>query len=193
MTAHEPVTIGERYRKATVSSNIRPEARRSGDADLLIAAGWADSLGIKLYRLAGEFDQVARDLHRTNNKTDAILVLGRLKTLTQARIALVGFAMDAAPRWGVKLDPNIVGVVVGKALSAWLDPNCPKCGGTGTIGGYDGKVANICRRCGGSGKNRNGLGETDAERAFAHKLLSTMDAKMGEADGIMKRYLRSRA
>lgn len=189
----DPVTIAERYRKATTSSNIRPEARRSGDADILIAAGWADSLGIKLYRLAGEFDQVARDLHRANNQTDAIMVLGHLKTLTQARAALVRFAIDSAPRWGVALDPNITAIVVGKALSAWLDPNCPKCGGTGTIGGYDGKVANICRRCGGSGKTRHGLGETDQERYFAHRLLSSMDAKMCEADSIMKRYLRSRA
>ena len=58
----DAVTIGERYRKATNTSNLKVEARRSGDADLLIAAGWADSLGIKLYRLAGEFDQAARDL-----------------------------------------------------------------------------------------------------------------------------------
>lgn len=193
MTAYEPVTIGERYRKATTSSNIRPEARRSGDADLLIAAGWADSLGIKLYRLAGEFDQVARDMHRVKSKTDAIMVLARLKTLTQTRVALVGFAMESAPRWGLKLDQAIIGIVAGKALSAWLDPNCPRCGGTGTVGGYDGKPSNICRRCGGSGKTRHGLGESDAERYLAHRLLSVMDAKMGEADGIMKRYLRSKA
>ena len=193
MTTHEPPTIGERYRKATTSSNIRPEARRMGDADLLIAAGWADSLGIKLYRLAGEFDQAARDLHRVSNKTDAIMVLGKLKTLTQARVALVGFAMEAAPRWGVRLDPNITAVVVGRVLSAWLDPNCHRCSGIGTIGGYDGQVVNICRRCGGSGKNRNGLGHTEEERYFAHRLLSIMDAKMGEADTIMKRYLRSKA
>lgn len=191
MTAHEPVTIGERYRKATVSSNIRPEARRSGDADLLIAAGWADSLGIKLYRLAGEFDQVARDLHRTNNKTDAIIVLGRLKTLTQARIALVGFAMDAAPRWGVKLDPNIVGVVVGKALSAWLDPNCPKCGGTGTFGGYDGRVASRCTACSGTGTRRHNIGNDDQQRFFAQRLMVYMDAKLGEGDALLRRYTRN--
>lgn len=186
MTAHEPVTIGERYRKATVSSNLRPEARRSGDADLLIAAGWADSLGITLYRLAGEFDQVATDLHRAETQTDAILVMTKLKTMNQARVALVGFAIESAPRWGVKLDPNIIGVVVGKALSAWLDPNCPKCGGTGTIGGYDGKVAKNCRRCGGSGENHYGLGETEDERAFAHRLISILNAKMREASKILK-------
>lgn len=188
---NEPVTIGERYRKATTTSNLRVEARRVGSADILIAAGWADSLGIKLYRLAGEFDQVAQDLHRAQTQTDAIMVMSHLKTLTQARIALLAFAMPMLPRWGVS-DPNIIGILVGRVLSAWLDPNCPRCGGTGTIGGYDGKVANICRRCAGSGKTRHGLGESDAERYAAQRLIMTMDAKMGEADEVMKRYLRGK-
>jgi len=188
---NDAVTIGERYRKATTSSNLKIESRRTGDADLLVAAGWADSLGIKLYRLAGEFDQIATDLHRIETQTDAILVMGHLKTLNQARVSLVQFAMDAAPRWGVKLETNVLAIVVGKALSAWLDPNCPRCGGTGAIGGYDGKPANVCRRCGGSGKTKHGLGESDAERYFAHRLLSAMDSKMGEADSVMKRYLRN--
>lgn len=190
---NDAVTIGERYRKATTSSNLRIESRRTGDADLLVAAGWADSLGIKLYRLAGEFDQIATDLHRIETQTDAILVMGHLKTLNQARVSLVQFAMDAAPRWGVRLETNVLAIVVGKALSAWLDPNCPRCGGTGAIGGYDGKPANVCRRCGGSGKTKHGLGESDAERYFAHRLLSAMDSKMGEADSVMKRYLRNEA
>jgi len=190
---NDAVTIGERYRKATTSSNLKIESRRIGDPDILIAAGWADSLGIKLYRLAGEFDQIATDLHRIETQTDAILVMGHLKTLNQARVSLVQFAMDAAPRWGVKLETNVLAIVVGKALSAWLDPNCPRCGGTGAIGGYDGKPANVCRRCGGSGKTKHGLGESDSERYFAHRLLSAMDSKMGEADSVMKRYLRNEA
>lgn len=188
---NDAVTIGERYRNATISSNLKIESRRTGDADLLVAAGWADSLGIKLYRLAGEFDQIATDLHRIETQTDAILVMGHLKTLNQTMVSLVQFAMDAAPRWGVKLETNVLAIVVGKALSAWLDPNCPRCGGTGAIGGYDGKPANVCRRCGGSGKTNHGLGESDAERYFAHRLLSAMDSKMGEADSVMKRYLRN--
>lgn len=189
---NETVTIGERYRKATTTSNLKVEARRSGDADLLIAAGWADSLGIKLYRLAGEFDQVAQDLHRAQTQTDAIMVMSHLKTLTQARIALVGFAFEAAPRWGVKLDQNTMAVVVGKALSAWLDPNCPKCGGIGAIGGYNGQAKRLCKRCAGSGKTRHGLGVTDDERYLAHRLLSAMDNLMTQADDVMKRYLRGK-
>lgn len=191
MTAHEPVTIGERYRKATVSSNIRPEARRSGDADLLIAAGWADSLGIKLYRLAGEFDQVARDLHRTNNKTDAILVLGRLKTLTQARVALVGFAMDAAPRWGLSISEQEIGLVAGNCLAAFLESVCSKCNGVGLTGGYDGNPTAICNRCRGSGKPTANLGRTDAQRYLAARLLSVMDSLISQADAILLKYLRA--
>lgn len=188
----DQVTIAERYRIATHSSNLKVESRRTGDPDLLIAAGWADSLGIKLYRLAGEFDQVAQDMRRASTETDAIMVLGHLKTLTQARAALVRFAIDSAPRWGVAIDQHIIAIVTGKALSAWLDPNCPRCSGTGTIGGYDGKLANVCRRCGGSGKTRHGFGDTDAERYLAHRLLTSMDARMHEADALMKRYMKSR-
>lgn len=186
----EAVTIGERYRKATTTSNLKVEARRTGDVDLLIAAGWSDSLGIKLYRLAGEFDQVATDMHRVDNMTDALLVMSKLKTLNQARIELVRFATECAPRWGVTLGPNILAVVVGRALSAWLDPNCTRCGGTGTIGGYDGKPANVCRRCTGSGKTRHDVGKSDAERYFAHRLMAAMDAKMGEGDAMMRRFVR---
>ena len=186
---NDPVTIGERYRKATVSSNLRVDGVKASDCDILIAAGWSDSLGIKLYRLAGEFDQVVSDLRRVQTQTDAIMVMTHLKTLAQARIALVSYAMSTFPKFGVT-DPNIIAIIVGRVLSAWLDPNCPRCGGTGTIGGYDGKTANICRRCGGSGKTRHGLGKTDAELYAAQRLLMTMDSKMHEADDRMKRYLK---
>jgi len=190
----EPVTIGERYRKATNTSNMRVKTDEGSNnpADILIAAGWADSLGIKLYRLAGEFDQAVGDMRKAKTDSDAMMGMSRLKTLTQTRIALLSFSMTMVPRWGVT-DPHIIGILVGRVLSAWLDPNCPRCGGTGTIGGYDGKPANICRRCGGSGKTRHGLGENDRERYAAQRLLMTMDAKMCEADEVMKRYLRGQS
>jgi hypothetical protein len=190
----EPVTIGERYRRATTTSNMRVRGEHSSDpADLLIAAGWADSLGIKLYRLAGEFDQVSQEMHRATTASETMMVLGKLKSLNTTRAALVSFAMDAAPRWGVILHDNIIAIVVGKVLSAWLDPMCPRCGGIGSLGGYDGEPKRICRRCGGTGKTRHGLGETDQERYVATRLLSSMDAKMAEADEQMKRYMRARA
>jgi hypothetical protein len=189
----EPVTIGERYRRATTTSNMRVRGEYDSDpADLLIAAGWADSLGIKLYRLAGEFDQVSQEMHRATTSSETMMVLGKLKSLNTTRAALVSFAMDAAPRWGVSLHDSIIAIVVGKVLSAWLDPMCPRCGGIGSLGGYDGEPKRICRRCGGTGKTRHGLGETDQERYVATRLLSSMDAKMAEADSQMKHFLRNR-
>jgi hypothetical protein len=186
----EPLTIGERYRKATNSGNLKIEARRFGDADVLIAAGWCDGLAITLYRLAGEVDQVARDVQRAKTKTDALLVLGKLKTLTRARAALVRHALKSAPRWGLALTPNIIGIVTGKVLAAWLDPNCPRCGGVGTIGGYDGKIKTVCRRCKGTGQNRDSLGESEAERYFAKRLLAEMDSKLEQADLRMRAHFR---
>jgi len=50
------VTMGERYGSATESSNLRIK-ETTGDADVLIAAGWlADTLGSMLFRLAREYD-----------------------------------------------------------------------------------------------------------------------------------------
>jgi hypothetical protein len=188
---NEPVTIGERYRKATTTSNLKVEARRSGDADLLIAAGWADSLGIKLYRLAGELDQVLQEIHRAKTQTDSIMVMTKLRTLNQVRVALVGFAIDAAPRWGVRLDQNVMAIVVGKALSAWLDKNCRRCHGTGTFGGYDGRVASKCTVCSGSGGTRQNIGNDEAQRSFALRLLCHMDMKLAEGDARLRSYMKT--
>jgi len=185
-------TIAERYRRATSSSNLKVEEHRKGDPDILIAAGWSDSLDIKLYRLAAEFDQVAQDARKIKSTTDALLTLSHLKSLTGTRVALVRFAIDSAKAWGIKLDEQVIGIISGKVLSAFLDPNCHRCNGTGAIGGYDGKAANICRLCGGSGKSRHKLGENDQERYLAHRLLSVLDAKMHEADAILHKYLRTR-
>ncbi len=56
------VTMGERYGRATDTTDLRLQERRS-DADILIAAGWLDdNLGAKLFRLGREFD-LARGEH----------------------------------------------------------------------------------------------------------------------------------
>lgn len=52
-------TIQERYSRATQSSHLEVIERRTGDVDILIAAGWVgDSLGTLLYRLVAEWDAV---------------------------------------------------------------------------------------------------------------------------------------
>lgn len=187
----EAVTIAERYSKATSTSNLTVQARCSGDADMLIAAGWADSLGVKLYRLAGEFDRQVSELRKADTQSAGLMVLNNLKTLAHTRIELHRYAKDCASRWGVDLGPEVIAIVVGRSLAAWLDPNCPKCGGTGTVGGYDGKPANVCRRCAGTGKTRHDVGKTDVERYFAHRLMASMDAKVGEAEAFMRARIRA--
>jgi hypothetical protein len=48
----ETASIDEQYTSATNTSNMRVEADRRGDADLVIAAGWSNSrLGMTLLRL----------------------------------------------------------------------------------------------------------------------------------------------
>lgn len=188
----DQVTIAERYRRATHSSNLKVESRRTGDPDLIAAYAWVRTLGADLERLSGEFDQVARDLHKAKTQTDSIMVMSRLKTLTKARVALAQFSIDVAPRWGVNLDRNVIAVVAGKALSAWLDPNCQKCNGVGVIGGYDGKVTRRCQKCGGTKMASHGLGNTDEERFFAMRLMSVMTSLSEQARGIAASKMRAR-
>lgn len=189
----EPVTIGERYRSATHSSNLKVNNLQRCDVDYLIAAGWSDSLGIKLYRLAGEYDQVAQDIRRTaaDDLTGMVLILMHLNTLSSAKEALWQFALQSATRRGVMLTDREVGAIVSKVLSAWLAPTCQHCNGTGTTGGYDGKVANVCRPCSGSGKTKQAIGKTDIERRFGHWLLSVMESKLAESENMLHKRLRS--
>jgi hypothetical protein len=50
-------TIAERYARATRSSHLEVNELRTGDVDVLIAAGWVgDTLGTLLYRLVSEYD-----------------------------------------------------------------------------------------------------------------------------------------
>jgi hypothetical protein len=185
----EAPTIAERYQCATHSSDLRVTHRR-GPVDLLIAAGWSDSLGVSLYRLQGEYDTAAREIARMSNETDAILAMSKIKSLTSTRVQLVRFATEAAKRWRVNLEPQVIGILAGQCLSAFLERNCQGCHGTGSVGGYDGKPANICRKCGGTGSARPSVGETNDQRFFAQRLLSIMDAVVSEAAWKMTGVLR---
>lgn len=186
----EAPTIAERYQCATSSSDLRVIDHRRGDVDLLIAAGWSDSLGVSLYRLQGEYDQAASDIMRMGSETDAILALGKLKSLTSTRVQLLRFAMDAAKRWRVNLEPQVIGILAGQCLSAFLERNCLKCHGTGRVGGYDGRAPGLCRTCKGTGKAKDTVGDTAEGRQFAQRLLSIMDAGVSEAAGKMTGVLR---
>jgi hypothetical protein len=57
----EARTLEEAYTSATNSSNLRVEAEKRGDADLLIASAWSQSrIGGAILRLASEWDSVPK-------------------------------------------------------------------------------------------------------------------------------------
>lgn len=188
---NDATTLQERYRCAVSSSNLKLSEHRTGEVDILIAAGWSDSLGIKLYRLAGEYDQVAQEMRRMATQTEAILVMSHLKSLLSTRVELVRYALDCAKRWNSPISEQEVGILVGRCLSVFLEANCDRCHGTGRTGGYDGEVSAICNKCRGSGKRANSVGRNDTERLYSHRLLADMDRKMAEADSIMRKYMRA--
>lgn len=191
MTDNKRPTIAERYRLATHSSNLSVKPRATGDVDLLIAAGWSDSLGTLLYRLAGEYDTVAADVRRTaaDDATAIVLILMHLTTLRETKEALGRHAIQMATRERFMERDKVVLAMTGKVLTSWLEPNCPKCSGRGHNGGA-GQAITICRACRGSGKTRELLGNTIGQAQFCQMLLSDMDARMHAVDAELRRLLR---
>lgn len=184
--------ISERYSRAMNSSDLRVRERAQGDADVLMAAGWTGTLGTMLHRLSVEFDQAKGDMLKVaaNDQTAALLVFMQLKTLNPTKRALAEFAQELATKRKFDLTDKAVAVIVGRCLAAWLDPNCHRCGATGRLGGYDGKVQSICRACQGSGKARQAIGQDEVERAFAARLVGEMDRMREIARGRLQKYLR---
>lgn len=184
--------IGERYRCAINSSNLRVEERIQGDSDMLMAAGWTSSLGTMLYRLAAEYDQVKGDILNTApaDQTGALLILMHLKTLNSTRDALRNFALEMATKRRFMLTDKVVGALAWRCLIAWLDPNCHRCAGRGFTGGYDGRMQTICRPCKGSGKVIQSIGETDVECAFVAQITSEMKRMFNVADGRLQKFLK---
>ena len=175
MTDDKPTTA-ERYSRAAHTSNLGVSMHRQGDADLLMAAGMVTGIGPKLLRLMQEYDAVAQDIRKTaaNDLTGILLILMELRSLASTKEDLYLWALDRANKRNVQLTDKQIAGIVGGCITSFLSPNCPTCNGTGLIGGYDGRIQNICRRCGGSGKTRDGVGMDDLQRHFATDILNSM-------------------
>lgn len=175
MTDDKPTTA-ERYSRAAHTSNLGVSMHRQGDADLLMAAGMVTGIGPKLLRLMQEYDAVAQDIRKTaaNDLTGILLILMELRSLASTKEDLYLWALDRANKRNVQLTDKQIAGIVGGCITSFLSPNCPTCNGTGLIGGYDGRIQNICRRCGGSGKTKDGVGMDDLQRHFATEILNAM-------------------
>jgi hypothetical protein len=195
MLSDELRTTEEAYASATHSSNLRVEADRRGDADVLIAAGWSMSrIGGALLRLHSEYDSVAHPRLATaaqfggdkkaahaHNVHETALMLGRLKTLPSAREQLTIQAL----KWGIADAQD----VAAKLLQWWLSQVCPECHGTKfePVAGTGRLSAKACKICRGTGLAQIPCGES------GRRLANFMDGCLHAARRDIGRRLRGSA
>ena len=168
-------TIEESYTSATTTSNMRVQADKRSDADILIASGWTPGiLGSALMRLHGEWDSTSR---RANTQTDAMLLFGQLKSLPTVLAILTRWAEEQ----GVEAPRTLAQAVT----AHWLDSNCHHCHGRGkdVIPGTP-MLGRQCRHCGGTGK------QAEPRGMDGRKALNMMDNCIQGARNSIKRRLR---
>ena len=176
MLNENPRTVEEAYISAGSSTNLRVEADRMGDADILIAAGWAPCmLGGQLTRLRREWDGCSKP--PLCSVTDAKLVMGSLKSL--------GGVLDALTVWAqAKRNPEPARFALA-ITSHWLSDTCNACQGRGneSIPGTP-KLGRTCKKCGGSGKAAVPMGQD------GRKALNMLDHCVTRAGASMRNRLR---
>jgi hypothetical protein len=82
--------------------------------------------------------------------------------------------------------------LAGKALEAWLDPNCTKCSGRGFNGGGRHEMSGApikCRSCRETGKRITSAGNSDAQRLFVGHILNLIEGAVADAETGMARRL----
>ena len=126
MATTEAPDIEEQYISAGDSSNLRVEAERRSDADILIAAGWSASrIGAALMRLYSKPDRVALEM-------------------VQTQVAM------QAEKWRIER-PDVVACAV---IGWWLKKVCKACQGRRyeKIAGTPSLSTRHCSCCKGSGE-----------------------------------------
>jgi hypothetical protein len=175
----DPITVGERYAKATVSKNLTPLEQRC-DADVLLAAGIAASgdpklqLALSLYRL--QVQGSTEGLHAIAEAADAWL---------QSRLSRGGnHKMPVAARTELML----------QTLAWWINQTCRYCNGTGyEAAEQDGRHATIeCGAC--HGTRIKPLAREVPNRYFEHArwLADRLDANVLIIQARMAKLLSER-
>lgn len=172
-------TTEEAYVSAAQSSNLRCEADRRTDVDVLIAAGCTPGiLGSALMRLHSEFDGAAKPAVMT--ATDAMLLMGKLKSLPRVLSVIEAWAAQR----GLDAPKRLAQAVV----AYWLDAQCRPCNGRGheLIVGTP-SLGRKCKACKGTGKRKEPMGEA------GRQMLNLCDDAVMTARNSMKRRLRNTA
>ena len=193
MLNDEMRTLEEAYSSATTASDLRVEADRRGDADMLIAAGWSMSrIGSALLRLHSEYDSAAHPRLATpaqfggdkkathaHNVHETALMLGRLKSLSGVREQIAA----QAAKWGAA-DQLTVAAEVARW---WLSQVCQECRGTKfeTVAGTGRLSARACKTCRGTGLAQIPCGD------LGRKLANWMEECLHAARHDIARRLRT--
>lgn len=139
MSILEPITVAERYARATRSSDLGQSAEHQTDADVLIAAGIAASgnqrkiLALAIYRLG---------------------VTGDMSGIHPIVEACDGWMAGHLSRKGNRPMPRAARrALIVDVLGWYMHPRCDYCGGTGVIAeeGTAGRMTSACTGCHGSG------------------------------------------
>lgn len=171
-------TIEESYTSATQSSNLRCDTREGAprsDLDILLASGMTPGiLGGALMRLASEWDGSEK---RSGTQTEAILLMGKLKSLPRVLQALE----DWAALRGLDAPKRLAQAVV----AYWLDAQCMACEGRGheRIAGTP-SLGRTCKACRGTGRQKEPMGEA------GRQMLNMCDEAVAVARASMSKRLR---
>ena len=179
MDADNPCTLEERYTRATTSSNLRCKADARSDVDVLIACGLAPGiLGGALMRLHSEYDSSSEKQART--ATDAILLMGKLKSLPRV--------LEALEEWARLRGLGAPGKLAQAVTAYWLNSMCSACEGRGheRIAGTP-MLGRQCKVCRGTGKRKEPMGES------GRLMLYMMEECVMGARSSMKKRLRNSA
>lgn len=181
--------MAERYMRASKSSHLKLEVE-PGDVDVIIAAGFADSLGTMLLRCRQQWDAQRAELAKHDNLTGRVLVMMAMRSVTPTYLALQNYGAQRAARRGMNLQDSQIADIVGNALDVWLDQRCNHCNGTKETGLFGGPRA-ICNRCKGTGTRRRVMpSKTTEELALGEWLIAEADRLVEAAQRKMSQALR---
>ena len=206
-------TVEESYTSATASSNLRCEADRRTDVDILIAAGCTPGiLGSALMRLHSEWDgaeharpATAADFistakQRTNDsrnppQTTAALLAAAHKLAdshNKQQAKLLMGKLKSLPRvvavlteWAIMRALPEPQALAQAVVAFWLDSTCHACQGRGheVIPGTP-SLGRKCKACNGTGKRKEPRGEA------GRQMLNMMDEALEVVRASMKKRLR---
>lgn len=207
----EAPTTQERYAAATQSSHLRLDARVTGDADYLIAAGLTKArFGAALMRLQSEWDSSPRRIPRRPTRREIAWVaqksLGRgitkvtkdaseaarqkLEATYHSEVALLSMSLRSmkgvCQHLAIKLLlDGMSNESVTQMVLGWLDPVCPFCSGRKfQLAKWSETELSeeVCGGCGGSG-----------DRPFAGEVEEAARAYMSECIGYARHGIKEGA